>query len=111
VLAFDHQGQAPAAEGIRVHQSRKSSRRNLAIEDASGDRSSSPGARSSLPRVRVGLDRGAKETHGARLYPVLSEDILSEECVIREASDAGTTSPSENIIVRRNRGERNCGRH
>ncbi len=55
------------------------------------------------------LDRRTQDRNGAYgLYPVLCKNVLIEDCVATDASDAGIyVGQSENIIVRRNRAENN----
>jgi parallel beta-helix repeat protein len=62
-----------------------------------------------IRKVRAEWTGGPKETNGGYgLYPVQCADVLIEECTIRGASDAGIdVGQSENIIVKRNRVERN----
>ena len=62
-----------------------------------------------IRNVTNGVDRRAAETNGGYgLYPVLCTDVLIEDCTVRGASDAGIyVGQSENVIVRRNKVEKN----
>ncbi|MBI3839848.1 MAG: right-handed parallel beta-helix repeat-containing protein [Planctomycetia bacterium] len=110
ILAFNQQGQGTGGEGILVTSKEKFTIEDLAIEDAKGDSIKVNGCTGvTFRKVRVGWTGGSKETNGGYgLYPVLSKDVLIEDCIVREASDAGIyVGQSENIIVRRNLVERN----
>ena len=110
ILAFNQQGQGTGGEGILVTSKEKFTIEDLAVEDAKGDAIKVSGCNGvTFRRVRVGWTAGAKENNGGYgFYPVLSTDVLIEDCIAREASDAGIyVGQSENIIVRRNRAERN----
>jgi parallel beta-helix repeat protein len=78
---------------------------DFAIEDAAGNglkvvQSNSPVFR----RVKITWTKGANEKNGAYgLYPVMSKNVLIEDCDVSYASDAGVyVGQSEHIIVRRN---------
>jgi parallel beta-helix repeat protein len=82
----------------------------LAIEDAAGDALKIENSNNvTMRRVRVEWTGGPKETNGPYgLYPVTCKNVLIEECVAIAASDAGIyVGQSENVIVRRNRAEKN----
>jgi parallel beta-helix repeat protein len=79
---------------------------DFAIEDSAGNglkvvQSNSPVFR----RVKITWTSGPKEENGAYgLYPVMSRNVLIEDCDVSYASDAGVyVGQSENIIVRRNK--------
>lgn len=79
---------------------------DFSVEDSAGNglkvlQSNSPVFR----RVRVTWTAGSKTENGAYgLYPVMSSNVLVEECDVSNASDAGIyVGQSENIIVRKNR--------
>ncbi len=77
----------------------------LAIEDTAGDGLRIENANGIvIRRVRIEWTNGPDETNGAYgLYPVLSQNILIEQSVVRGASDAGVyVGQSRNIIVRHN---------
>ena len=83
---------------------------DLAVEDAKGDAVKAQDTKKvTFRRVRTEWTGGPKATNGAYgLYPVLCTDVLIEECTAIGASDAGIyVGQSENIIVRRNRAEKN----
>ena len=109
-LSFARQRQGTGSEGILVTSKEDVLVEDLAVEDAKGDAIKVNGCRGiTLRRLRVGWSGGPKDTNGAYgLYPVLCQDVLVEDCVVRESSDAGIyVGQSENIIVRRNLAERN----
>lgn len=110
ILAFNQQGQGTGGEGLLVSSGKGFLIENLAIEDAKGDAIKVTGCDGvTFRKVKVSWTGGPKETNGAYgLYPVLSKNILIEDCVVTDASDAGIyVGQSENIIVRRNRAENN----
>lgn len=79
---------------------------DFAIEDAAGNglkvvQSNSPVFR----RVKITWTSGPNEQNGAYgLYPVMSRNVLIEDCDVSYASDAGIyVGQSQNIIVRRNK--------
>ncbi len=110
VLAFDQQGQGTGGEGLLITSKQNFTIEDLAVEDAKGDAIKVNGCDGiTFRKVRVSWTGGPKETNGAYgLYPVLSKNVLIEDCVALDASDAGIyVGQSENIIVRRNRAENN----
>ena len=110
ILAFDQQGQGTGGEGLLVTSKEKVTIENLAVEDAKGDAVKFNGTDGvTLRKVRTSWNGGQKETNGAYgLYPVLCKNVLIEDCIATDASDAGIyVGQSENIIVRRNRAENN----
>ena len=110
VLAFIQQGQGTGGEGVLVTSKEKFTIQDLAVEDAKGDSIKVNGCTGvTFRNVRVSWSGGPKETNGGYgLYPVLCKDVLIEDCIAQDASDAGIyVGQSENIIVRRNRAERN----
>src|SRR5262245_7914044 len=83
---------------------------DLAIEDVAGDALKvEDGTNITIRRVRVEWTGGPKETNGPYgIYPVTCKNVLIEDSVAIAASDAGIyVGQSENVIVRRNRAERN----
>jgi parallel beta-helix repeat protein len=110
ILAFDQQGQGTGGEGILVTSKKGFTIENLAVEDAKGDAIKVNGCDGvTFRKVRVSWTGGPKESNGAYgLYPVQSQNVLIEDCIALDASDAGIyVGQSENIIVRRNRAEHN----
>ena len=110
ILTFKQQGQGTGGEGILITSKENITIENLAVEDAKGDAikiNSCKGV--TLRKVRVSWSGGPKETNGGYgLYPVLCTNVLVENCIARDASDAGIyVGQSENIIVRRNQCEQN----
>ncbi len=83
---------------------------DLAIEDAAGDALKVENSTNiTMRRVRVEWTGGPKETNGPYgLYPVTCKNVLIEDCVAIAASDAGIyVGQSDNVIMRRNRAEKN----
>ncbi len=110
ILAFDQQGQGTGGEGILVTSKEKATIESLAVEDAKGDAIKVNGCDGvTFRNVRTSWSGGPKETNGGYgFYPVLCKNVLIEDCIARDASDAGIyVGQSENIIVRRNRAENN----
>jgi parallel beta-helix repeat protein len=110
ILTFDQQKQGTGGEGILVSSKEKFTIENLAVEDAKGDAIKVNGCDGvTFRKVRTSWTGGPKETNGAYgLYPVLSKNILIEDCIATDASDAGIyVGQSENIIVRRSLAENN----
>jgi parallel beta-helix repeat protein len=107
VLSF--KGQKSGAEGLLVNAGNFTIE-NLAIEDSKGDGLKvNEGENIVIRGVRVEWTRGPHSDNGAYgLYPVQTKNVLIEDCVVIGASDAGLyVGQSDNIIVRRNRVERN----
>ncbi len=110
ILSFSGQGQGTGGEGLSISSKEKCTVEDLAVEDAKGDAikiNRCDGL--TLRRVRTSWTGGPKTENGAYgLYPVLCKNVLIEDCVATDASDAGIyVGQSENIIVRRNRAENN----
>ena len=84
---------------------------DLAIEDVPSDglKISTIAGKVTVRRVRVEWTAGSSTKNGGYgIYPVNSNKILVEECVVRGASDAGIyVGQSTDVIVRRNRVEGN----
>ncbi|HEY0198371.1 MAG TPA: parallel beta-helix domain-containing protein [Rhodanobacter sp.] len=107
VLSFKDQVSGP--EGLLVNAS-DFTVANLAIEDTKGDALKiNQGKNITIHGVRVEWTDGPKTTNGAYgLYPVKTQNVLIEDSVVIGASDAGIyVGQSDNIVVRRNRAERN----
>ncbi len=110
ILSFANQQQGTGGEGLRIKCPEDVLIEDLAVEDCKGDAIKvQDTTRIAFRRVRAEWTGGAKETNGAYgLYPVLCKDVLIEDCIAIGASDAGIyVGQSENIIVRRNRAEKN----
>jgi len=83
---------------------------HVAIEDSKGDGLKiNDGENVTIRDVRVEWTGGPKTTNGAYgIYPVKSKNVLIEDSASFGASDAGIyVGQSQNVIVRRNRAERN----
>ncbi|OUS32347.1 hypothetical protein A9Q99_00700 [Gammaproteobacteria bacterium 45_16_T64] len=107
ILSF--KGQADGAEGIQVFADAFVAE-DFAIEDTAGDGLRIEGSNGVvIRRVRVEWTDGPHETNGAYgLYPVLCENVLIEDSVVKGASDAGIyVGQSKNIIIRNNLAEYN----
>lgn len=106
---FSFKNQDAGSEGLLV-TSDHVTLEDFTIEDTKGN-----GMKSSeadflvLRRVKAQWTGGPKSTNGGYgLYPVMSKNVLVEECVAIAASDAGIyLGQSENVVVRRCRAERN----
>jgi parallel beta-helix repeat protein len=110
VLSFEQQGQGTGGEGLLITSKKGFTIEDLAVEDAKGDAIKVNGCDGvTFRKVRVSWTGGPKESNGSYgLYPVLSQNVLIEDCTALDASDAGIyVGQSENIIVRRNRAEHN----
>jgi len=83
---------------------------DVAIEDAAGDALKVDGGTNiTIRRVRVEWTGGPKTTNGPYgLYPVTCKNVLIEDSVAIAASDAGIyVGQSDQVIIRRNRAEKN----
>lgn len=83
---------------------------DLAIEDTKGDALKVNNADGvTIRRVRVEWTGGPKDTNGSYgFYPVQCKNVLIEDSAVIGASDAGIyVGQSQNIVVRRNRAEKN----
>lgn len=107
ILSFKNQISGP--EGMLVYAN-DFTIENLAIEDSKGDGLKiNDGTNITIRGVRVEWTGGAKTTNGAYgIYPVKCTNVLIEDSSAFAASDSGIyVGQSHNIIVRRNRAERN----
>jgi len=107
ILSF--KGQANGAEGIQVFADAFTAE-DFAIEDTAGDGLRIEGSNGvEIRRVRVEWTNGPDEKNGAYgLYPVLCENVLIEDSIVRGASDAGIyVGQSKNVIIRNNLAEYN----
>jgi parallel beta-helix repeat protein len=110
ILSFKDQGQGTGGEGMLVTSKQDVTLQDFAVEDARGDAIKSNGTRRIVFRkIRAEWTGGPKETNGGYgLYPVNCTDVVIEDCTAIGASDAGIyVGQSENIVVRRNRAEKN----
>ena len=110
ILSFKDQGQGTGGEGILVTSKENVTLQDFAVEDARGDAIKVNGTKRVVFRkVRAEWMGGPKETNGGYgFYPVICTDVVIEDCTAIGASDAGIyVGQSENIIVRRNRAEKN----
>tara|TARA_R110000868_G_scaffold104596_7_gene288391 strand:+ start:525 stop:1775 length:1251 start_codon:yes stop_codon:yes gene_type:complete len=107
ILTF--QDQVQGAEGLLVTAS-DFTIENLAIEDTIGDGLKVNGGENIIVRgVRVEWTAGPRTENGAYgIYPVQTRDVLVEDSIAIGASDAGIyVGQSRNVVIRRNRTERN----
>jgi parallel beta-helix repeat protein len=107
ILSFKNEISGP--EGMLVYGN-DFTIEHLAIEDSKGDGLKiNDGENITIRDVRVEWTGGPKTTNGAYgIYPVKSKNVLIEDSASIGASDAGIyVGQSQNVIVRRNRAERN----
>jgi parallel beta-helix repeat protein len=107
ILSFKNEISGP--EGMLVYAN-DFTIEHLAIEDSKGDGLKiNDGENIVIRDVRVEWTGGPKTTNGAYgIYPVKSKNILIEDSSSIGASDAGIyVGQSQNVIVRRNRAEKN----
>ncbi|HXT59897.1 MAG TPA: SO2930 family diheme c-type cytochrome [Pirellulales bacterium] len=105
VLSFAGLKQGTGGEGLSVTADYFTIE-DLAVVDAKGDAVKVSGANGVVfRRVRAEWTGGPKPTNGSYgLYPVLCQNVLVEDCVVRGSSDAGIyVGQSKQIVVRRNR--------
>lgn len=110
ILSFKNQGQGTGGEGLSITSKSNVVIEDLALADAKGDAVKVNGCDGlTFRNVRVFWSGGPQTENGSYgLYPVLCKNVLIEDCVVSDASDAGIyVGQSENIIVRRNRVEHN----
>src|SRR6202795_2409776 len=107
ILSFKNEISGP--EGMLVYAN-DFTIEHVAIEDSKGDGLKiNDGENITIRDVRVEWTGGPKTTNGAYgIYPVKSKNVLIEDSASFGASDAGIyVGQSQNVIVRRNRAERN----
>tara|TARA_R110002073_G_scaffold312530_1_gene483999 strand:- start:3189 stop:4427 length:1239 start_codon:yes stop_codon:yes gene_type:complete len=107
ILTF--QDQVQGAEGLLVTAS-DFTIENLAIEDTVGDGLKiNEGDNIIIRGVRVEWTAGPRTENGAYgIYPVQTTNVLIEDSIAIGASDAGIyVGQSRNVVIRRNRAERN----
>jgi len=104
VLSF--KGQSSGAEGIKITNSQNIVLEDFAIEDAVGDNLKISDSDSVvMRRIRSAWTGEVSVQNGAyALYPVLSSNVLIEECEAIGSSDAGIyVGQSKNVIIRNNK--------
>lgn len=110
VLSFAKQRAAAGGEGLKITKANRFLIENLTLEDSPGDAIKLQECEGlTIRRVRTNWTQGPDEANGAYgLYPVLSTNVLIEDCLAECASDAGIyVGQSQHVIVRRCRAERN----
>jgi parallel beta-helix repeat protein len=104
VLSF--KGQTSGAEGIKITNSKNITLEDFAIEDAVGDNLKISESDSVvMRRIRSAWTGEVSVQNGAyALYPVLSTNVLIEECEAIGSSDAGIyVGQSNNVTIRNNK--------
>ncbi len=104
IISFKEQGAGAGGEGI-LGTADHFTVESLAVEDTKTDAIKTEGSTHVVFRnLRVEWTGGPSPDNGAYgLYPVLSKDVLIENCLVIGASDAGIyVGQSENTIVRNN---------
>ena len=104
ILSF--KGQTSGAEGIKITNSQNIILEDFAIEDATGDNLKiSETETVVMRRIRSAWTGEVSVENGAyALYPVLSTNVIIEECEVIGSSDAGIyVGQSNNVIIRNNK--------
>lgn len=104
VLSF--KGQTSGAEGIKITNSNNIVLEDFAIEDAAGDNLKISETDSVvMRRIRSAWTGEVSVENGAyALYPVLSSNVLIEECEAIGSSDAGIyVGQSDRVVIRNNK--------
>ena len=104
VLSF--RDQAEGAQGMLITNGVNITVEDMTIEDAKGDNIKISDTRGiTLRRIRSQWTGEPKSTNGAyALYPVLSKQVLIEECEAIGSSDAGIyVGQSDSVIIRNNK--------
>ena len=104
VLSF--KGQKQGAEGIKITNSENIILEDFAIEDAAGDNLKiSDTDTLTIRRIRSAWTGQVSSKNGAYgIYPVLSTQILIEDCEAIGSSDAGIyVGQSQDVIIRNNK--------
>jgi parallel beta-helix repeat protein len=107
ILSFKNEISGP--EGMLVYAN-DFTIEHVAIEDSKGDGLKvNDGENITIRDVRVEWTGGPKTTNGAYgIYPVKAKNVLIEDSAAIGASDAGIyVGQSQNVVVRRNRAEKN----
>jgi len=109
ILSFADQRAATGGEGLKI-KADNFVIEDLTIEDSPGDAIKLQDCNGLvMRRIRTRWTNGPSEENGAYgLYPVLSTNVLIEECVAECASDAGIyVGQSQGVVVRNCIAERN----
>jgi len=109
ILSFAGQRAATGGEGLKI-KADNFVIEDLTIEDSPGDAIKLQDCNGLvMRRIRTRWTGGPDESNGAYgLYPVLSTNVLIEDCIAECASDAGIyVGQSQGVIVRNCRAERN----
>ena len=104
VLSF--KGQTKGAQGLLISNSQNITLANMTIEDATGDNLKITDCDTVVLRnIRSAWTGKASTENGAYgIYPVLSNNVLIENCVAIGASDAGIyVGQSDQVIIRNNK--------
>lgn len=104
VLSF--KGQTTGAEGLKITNSKNIVLEDFTLEDAAGDNLKISETTSiTMRRIRSAWTGQVSDENGAYgLYPVLSKNVLIEECEVIGASDAGIyVGQSEEVVIRNNK--------
>ena len=104
ILSF--KGQTNGAEGILVTNCSNFTIEDLTIEDAAGDNLKISESKNVIIRnIRSAWTGKVSTQNGAYgIYPVLTENLVIEDCVAIGASDAGIyVGQSQNVIIRNNK--------
>ncbi len=110
ILSFKDQGQGTGGEGLLITSKNDVILENFAVVDTRGDGIKANGTnRITFRNIRADWTGGPKETNGGYgIYPVLCTGVVIEDCRVSGASDAGIyVGQSKDIVVRRNRVEKN----
>ena len=109
ILSFAGQRAATGGEGLKI-KADNFVIEDLTIEDSPGDAIKLQDSNGVvMRRIRTRWTNGPDENNGAYgLYPVLSTNVLIEDCVAECASDAGIyVGQSRGVVVRNCRAEQN----
>jgi parallel beta-helix repeat protein len=109
ILDFSKLTAGTGGEGILV-KSGNFTIEDIAVQDTAADAIKVQGVQGvTFRKVKVLWTRGPSAENGAYgVYPVLCSDVLIEQCIVTDCSDAGIyVGQSQNVIVRENRAERN----
>ncbi len=110
ILNFARLRGGTGGEGVSIHAG-GAVVSDLAIEDVPEDglKIVTSAGNVAVRRVRVEWTHGASKENGDYgIYPVMSNKVLVEDCIVRGAADAGIyVGQSTDVVVRRNRVEGN----
>lgn len=102
ILSFKKQKAGPQGILATANQLRL---KDFAVEDTAGNGIKVVGTENIVfDKIKVSWSSGSKEENGSYgIYPVLTKNVLVQDCEVSGASDAGIyVGQSEKIIVRRN---------